>query len=1199
MELDPSLIEIVGEDDSLVQQIPTPDHYYFPCSPLQIPRSSGNPDRARLSPFTGLKGNVNVEKSTCSSPEGSTRSNKENINGNKSEVPKLSVEPQPMKRKKRGGAYNLRKSLAWDRAFFTEEGVLNPLELSILSGRFGNSSSEVMPTIQEEGRKVSSNTGSTNDSTDMQGTPKMLSNKKSSRTGSKGGDCPRPLVYSSLKRPANASTIKVAMKESKLPKLRVSRPGAHSLPKSSKSSVLSTSHSKHNQIGQADIFQKSSGLQDSSKKAMNSANKANSGSVSSIMAGKSPCQPPRRNMANVALGLRPSTDPQPTLAMKAKRGLDVFPTAVLPPSGSRAPDSHDVSRKSGIPTTKPSGLRMPSPSLGFFGQPKSSASNSSSGKATLPSNILESCTPSLQRINTSNYAHDPRLLRARGKMPKIDNKSTVSGNARVSDPSKESVPSAGNDDASGEKGKLKLEGEVMKYQLMKENKEVHNFIDEDKGFQEYREAHKDNSFCEESGFQMNDNNRLLQSGYSGPVKDTETNELESTNFASQCSFVELAKGDTIINDTIKNQHIEDEPYSFGVGTHAVIFKTNSDFAAGDIKQDFLIPQNDNSSDVSDDDEYSGKKVEPMKVSSDKADQSLDGEKRNLMSNEGILLETRSTFDSQRYQSENVENVDSTIPETIGSEKLSSKSPPRESAANESAAAVDPSNRKLHVENHKWYSDTQFEPDLSLMKSRDHLAGDVTNIDSIVCCSLSIEEDKGANELKKNISAEKAETKFSSENLHKDNKRTKINGGILVRGNRALDEFHSGDLGNSTDVSLINGNSSGSEMEICQSASLLEYTEQANEDAAGNDKTTDGLCSEDTEAHSLDGNLLAGSSNSCHSNSEIDCQSVMATADVNEQSSGLPDLQMPSLVVHNGFQYNHGLHSNYNLSHGKGTSSDAPQEEQVLANVPFVPEQNADDSSESKSFSAAIQVPLSMQGSGVDMVGTAEDQLLEHAPSSSVDNEASIENIERSVDSGLGNDMEFTGEATSLESDLAVMMRDDGQAIGTSATYKAFCLREESGFADQQIQNLANETEILDPGVENINAFLPDDTGVEISQTNISPTPTVKLQHKMDNAICIAEDMDRTVQIKKSRDGGKQNNLMINPPVNAVPFSDEWLAAMEAAGEDILKMKSGAVQNSPPDRSLPEPGPWSPVKRKHTEIGPYDCTKFNILPPDSD
>lgn len=49
--------------------------------------------------------------------------NKENItNVNKAQVPKLSVEPHQKKRKKKGAGFNLRKSLAWDRAFFTEEG---------------------------------------------------------------------------------------------------------------------------------------------------------------------------------------------------------------------------------------------------------------------------------------------------------------------------------------------------------------------------------------------------------------------------------------------------------------------------------------------------------------------------------------------------------------------------------------------------------------------------------------------------------------------------------------------------------------------------------------------------------------------------------------------------------------------------------------------------------------------------------------------------------------------------------------------------------------------------------------------------------------------------------------------------------------------------------------------------------------------
>ncbi|VAI16287.1 unnamed protein product [Triticum turgidum subsp. durum] len=38
------------------------------------------------------------------------------------------------KRKKKPGGFNLRKSIAWNPAFFTEEGVLDNMELSVLSG---------------------------------------------------------------------------------------------------------------------------------------------------------------------------------------------------------------------------------------------------------------------------------------------------------------------------------------------------------------------------------------------------------------------------------------------------------------------------------------------------------------------------------------------------------------------------------------------------------------------------------------------------------------------------------------------------------------------------------------------------------------------------------------------------------------------------------------------------------------------------------------------------------------------------------------------------------------------------------------------------------------------------------------------------------------------------------------------------------
>lgn len=75
-----------------------------------------------LLPFPSLSESLENAQdlaSPCASKDNS--SFKENININKSGGMNLSLEPQQMKKKK-GGKNNLRKSLAWDRAFFTEEG---------------------------------------------------------------------------------------------------------------------------------------------------------------------------------------------------------------------------------------------------------------------------------------------------------------------------------------------------------------------------------------------------------------------------------------------------------------------------------------------------------------------------------------------------------------------------------------------------------------------------------------------------------------------------------------------------------------------------------------------------------------------------------------------------------------------------------------------------------------------------------------------------------------------------------------------------------------------------------------------------------------------------------------------------------------------------------------------------------------------
>ncbi|XP_071697676.1 uncharacterized protein [Rutidosis leptorrhynchoides] len=104
-------------------------------------------------------------------------------------------------------------------------------------------------------------------------------------------------------------------------------------------------------------------------------------------------------------------------------------------------------------------------------------------------------------------------------------------------------------------------------------------------------------------------------------------------------------------------------------------------------------------------------------------------------------------------------------------------------------------------------------------------------------------------------------------------------------------------------------------------------------------------------------------------------------------------------------------------------------------------------------------------------------------------------------------------------------------------------------------------------------------------------------HEFDSGSDLKKNKDATVSIKSSNNIKRPDNSLVIHPPNAVPFSDEWLAAIEAAGEAILSMKCGAVQHSPPDKSVPEPSPWSPVK-KAIQLGPYDCTKYmNGMPSD--
>ncbi|XP_058729862.1 uncharacterized protein LOC131601945 [Vicia villosa] len=126
-------------------------------------------------------------------------------------------------------------------------------------------------------------------------------------------------------------------------------------------------------------------------------------------------------------------------------------------------------------------------------------------------------------------------------------------------------------------------------------------------------------------------------------------------------------------------------------------------------------------------------------------------------------------------------------------------------------------------------------------------------------------------------------------------------------------------------------------------------------------------------------------------------------------------------------------------------------------------------------------------------------------------------------------------------------------------------------------------------VSTLNSESFSDIAVTTVFENEKSPNTDTLSHTKEN-IDFSEDNSKTIHLGIDATKTKQEVPIVAPPLNVVPFTEEWLAAIEAAGEEILTMKSGAVQNSPPDKVQNEPNPWSPVK-KNQEIGPFDCTKI--------
>ncbi|KAL5224597.1 hypothetical protein ABZP36_011236 [Zizania latifolia] len=112
------------------------------------------------------------------------------------------------------------------------------------------------------------------------------------------------------------------------------------------------------------------------------------------------------------------------------------------------------------------------------------------------------------------------------------------------------------------------------------------------------------------------------------------------------------------------------------------------------------------------------------------------------------------------------------------------------------------------------------------------------------------------------------------------------------------------------------------------------------------------------------------------------------------------------------------------------------------------------------------------------------------------------------------------------------------------------------------------------------------------RTILSEEQNVEDKIKFDTSKLSSSEDVSNIGRNKLLGKSRENTINKYHLKNLAPFTEEWLAVMEAFGEEVLEQNTGAVQNSPTDKAAPEPSPWSPVKRKAQDVGPFDCTKYS-------
>ncbi|KAI4368794.1 hypothetical protein MLD38_017308 [Melastoma candidum] len=1173
MDSELSLIEISGEDDSfLLQPIPIPsdastslDKNYFPCSPLQ-----------------------SIEGAAPSVSSGGV--DKENIG----------VKSLQRKRKNKKGAYNLRKSLAWNRAFLTEEGVLDPVELSMISGNGCDAMSDKLAVIHEIDKELSHENAASHSGSGrlpalepkfprVVGTRGQSASRSSIKTSlttakptripvpsvkrrvlaaqdvnssrSKHGSSSSVMASSSLKRAASSNTTNIGSKDlKKVSKPRTVNPDSSlHLHSSTANTTSSFGDSKQTQHVKPDIpagrgirvkrpLGNAAGPQQNFTRSI-PAGKPTTAKSTAQQASESMLAKPRSGLdtLNVKNMLKPIKPSSRNEVKSASTGVSLVENAEF----SEVKIQHQQLQK-----TEPTGLRMPSPSFSFFAQPKVKAS---------PRSI----------INTQSFSALPPL------------------SSNINTPRK-----VGSAD-------IMMLAPVHKMMLTPDMKSESNSMGISSNV-------KTSVGCIAIPRQRGDSNKICDNLKSFQQVDVG----ESPNHSKFSSLHKEACKDLRedINKLVSDVHKEDESMTEGRTTCHI-----SPVIDTQTKEECITMS------WKDQGAFSQPKPEDYTTSS-----------HLPMCLSGRLY--CADNDREVHQSRNISSTGDCC-QTVGETQFPERHDRNASGLSSPYRSMD------IVSPARWCKCEDDDPDGRLLDSEDGINRGSSNSLKVEigmaladshCLIHADAVSEGLSDLKDSSSNSVQPFNLVSptEDILKESTGhiiasgmapastdVTVTGGInsfIVPNHMNSDEHGSldspwlGDDHQAASLSMASGdgvsNGKRKDEDAIPKASdayqwkcpLLPTDGSVNSDQTTSLVQVDS--SHDVGVHSDSGDMIDASSH-------LKSQTERGFVELDISASAENAIGDVAVAIDDSVK----IESEKKIEMpGSVATYDNLSCEMNILNAPkcVTSDEHSFVSAEYKVLDCSPQLGNQQTSSPNGMLADKaanEECIIVTELNRAKDSSSLVSNVEMNDDnilvaSGAASLQEpetgsaSHGSANRIESPVAQDTPDDlaeflyidsplQPLVGHASYQSSSPVREESPCDIVASPSISGNKIILSSNVESQSSSPPVNVEADISFAS-------NVQHETESCTMTRDVNDSSSPPESLEKDQKQDHVVVKPPLDAVPYSDEWLAAMEAAGEDILKMKSGAVQNSPRERSEPEPSPWSPVRRKNNQaIGPFDCTKF--------